>query len=130
MTPLPEHLHYATTHEWVFLDNEGHAWVGITDFAQEALGDLMDANLPEVGQKVDQGEEVMALESVKAASDIYAPLSGEIIAVNQALEEDPDLINEEPYDGGWLFQLAPVASEQEMAELMDAQAYERSVEQS
>jgi len=104
---LPSHLKYADSHEWVYLDEEGHAVVGITDFAQESLGDLMDVHLPEIGADIAQGEEIMSLESVKAASDIFSPLSGEVIAVNTELEDEPERVNDEPYDGGWLFKLAP-----------------------
>jgi glycine cleavage system H protein len=128
MSPLPEHLKYAESHEWVYLDQEGLAVVGITDFAQGSLGDLMDVSLPEVGAVVAQGDDVMSLESVKAASDIYSPLTGEIVAVNDALEDEPELINDEPYDSGWLFKMAPTDTE-EMSELMDASEYERMIEQ-
>lgn len=107
MSVLPSHLKYADSHEWVYLDEEGHAVVGITDFAQESLGDLMDVHLPEIGADIAQGEEIMSLESVKAASDIFSPLSGEVIAVNTELEDEPERVNDEPYDGGWLFKLAP-----------------------
>ncbi|QBZ83901.1 Glycine cleavage system H protein [Hydrogenovibrio crunogenus] len=107
MSVLPSHLKYADSHEWVYLDEEGHAVVGITDFAQESLGDLMDVHLPEIGADIAQGEEIMSLESVKAASDIFSPLSGEVVAVNTELEDEPERVNDEPYDGGWLFKLAP-----------------------
>ncbi|KUJ72792.1 glycine cleavage system protein GcvH [Thiomicrospira sp. WB1] len=128
MSPLPEHLKYAESHEWVYLDQDGVAVVGITDFAQGSLGDLMDVSMPEIGAQVAQGDDVMALESVKAASDIFAPLSGEIVEVNDALEDEPELINDEPYDSGWLFKLAPSDTE-EMNDLMDAPEYERMIEQ-
>ncbi|MDR9498028.1 MAG: glycine cleavage system protein GcvH [Hydrogenovibrio sp.] len=128
MSPLPEHLKYAESHEWVYLDQDGQAVVGITDFAQGSLGDLMDVSLPEIGAIVAQGDDVMSLESVKVASDIYAPLSGEITEVNDALEDEPELINDEPYDGGWLFKLTPSDTE-ELSELMDASEYERMIEQ-
>lgn len=107
MSVLPSHLKYADTHEWVYIDEDGNAVVGITDFAQESLGELMSVAFSELGEDVTQGDEVMSLESVKSASDIFAPLSGEIIQFNEALDEEPELINEEPYDAGWLFKIAP-----------------------
>ena len=107
MSLLPSHLKYADTHEWVYIDENGLAVVGITDFAQEALGELMSVTFPELGVDVDQGDEVMSLESVKSASDIFAPVSGEIVEINEELEDEPELINEEPYDGGWLFKIQP-----------------------
>lgn len=107
MSVLPDHLRYAESHEWVYIDEEGNAIVGITDFAQESLGELMSVTFPELNGYAQAGDEVMSLESVKSASDIYSPVSGEIIAVNENLEDDPELINEEPYDSGWLFKIAP-----------------------
>ncbi|MBN2646411.1 MAG: glycine cleavage system protein GcvH [Thiotrichales bacterium] len=107
MSVLPSHLKYADTHEWVYIDDDGLAVVGITDFAQEALGELMSVTPPELGIDVTQGDEVMSLESVKSASDIFAPLSGEIVAYNEALDDEPERINDEPYDGGWLFKIQP-----------------------
>ena len=93
MSVLPSHLKYAETHEWVYIDEDGNAVVGITDFAQEALGEMMSVTFPELGGYAQAGDEVMALESVKSASDIYSPLSGEIIEINETLEDDPESIN-------------------------------------
>ena len=107
MSMLPSHLKYAETHEWVYIDEEGCAIVGITDFAQESLGELMSVTFPELGGYAQVGDDVMSLESVKSASDIFSPISGEIVAFNEALEDDPELINDEPYDGGWLFKIEP-----------------------
>ncbi|MBD3611223.1 MAG: glycine cleavage system protein GcvH [Hydrogenovibrio crunogenus] len=129
MSVLPSHLKYADSHEWVYLDEEGHAVVGITDFAQESLGDLMDVHLPEVGADIDQGEEIMSLESVKAASDIFSPLSGEVVAVNTELEDEPERVNDEPYDGGWLFKLAP-HDLSEMDDLLSDVDYQGLIDQS
>ncbi len=107
MSILPSHLKYTETHEWVYIDEEGSAIVGITDFAQESLGELMSVTFPELGGYAQAGDDVMSLESVKSASDIFSPISGEIIAFNEALEDEPELINDEPYDGGWLFKIEP-----------------------
>lgn len=127
MAQLPEHLRYAPTHEWVYLDEEGLAVVGVTDFAQESLGDLMSVTPPELGADVVQGDAVMSLESVKAASDIHAPLSGEIVAFNHDLEEEPELVNDEPYDGGWLFKIQP-HEVSELDNLMTAEAYGKAID--
>jgi len=127
MAQLPEHLKYADTHEWVYIDEAGLAVVGITDFAQESLGDLMSVTPPEVSADVAQGDAVMSLESVKAASDIHAPLSGEIVEFNEALEDEPELVNDEPYDGGWLFKIQPHELS-ELDELMDARAYGKAID--
>ncbi len=127
MSILPSHLKYAETHEWVYIDENGHAIVGITDFAQESLGELMSVTFPEQGGYVQAGDEVMSLESVKSASDIFSPVSGEIIAVNQALEEEPELINEEPYDGGWLFKIEP-HDESELDELLSDSEYQALID--
>lgn len=127
MSVLPSHLKYAETHEWVYIDENGVAIVGITDFAQEALGELMSVTYPEVGTDISAGEEAMSLESVKSASDIFAPVSGEIIAINEDLEDDPELINEEPYDGGWLFKIA-AHDEAELEDLLTDDEYQKLID--
>lgn len=127
MSVLPSHLKYAETHEWVYIDENGLAIVGITDFAQEALGELMSVTYPEVGTDISAGEEAMSLESVKSASDIFAPVSGEIIAINEDLEDDPELINEEPYDGGWLFKIA-AHDEAELEDLLTDDEYQKLID--
>ena len=127
MSVLPSHLKYAETHEWAYVDADGHVVVGITDFAQEALGELMSVTFPELGMDVTQGDDIMSLESVKAASDIYAPVSGEIIAINEALEDEPELINDEPYDGGWLFKIAP-NDVSELKDLMSDEEYQEQID--
>lgn len=105
MSEIPTELKYAATHEWVRLIDDGIIEVGITDYAQESLGDVVYVELPEVGTAVSTAQECCAVESVKAASDIYAPLSGEITEVNAALDENPELINQGPYDKGWMFRI-------------------------
>ncbi|WP_319381238.1 glycine cleavage system protein GcvH [Thiomicrorhabdus sp.] len=127
MSVLPQHLKYAETHEWVYIDEEGNAVVGITDFAQEALGELMSVTFPELGRDVAAGDDVMSLESVKSASDIYAPVSGEIVAINEALEDEPELINDEPYDSGWLFKIAPHDTS-ELDELLSDEDYQAMID--
>lgn len=116
MTTTPTELKYAASHEWLAADGT----VGITDFAQDQLGDVVYVELPEVGRVVEAGETVAVVESVKTASDIYAPASGTIVAVNDALSGTPELVNSGPYEGGWLFKL-DVTGE---GDLMDAAAYE------
>jgi glycine cleavage system H protein len=127
MSVLPSHLKYAETHEWAYVDADGNVVVGITDFAQEALGELMSVTFPELGMDVTQGDDIMSLESVKAASDIYAPVSGEVIAINEALEDEPELINDEPYDGGWLFKIAP-NDVSELEDLMSDEEYQEQID--
>lgn len=107
MSSNPSSLKYAETHEWVKLEDNGELTVGITDHAQDLLGDLVFAELPEVGHHFEAKEACMLLESVKAASDIYMPVSGEISAVNSALEDSPELINEDSFGAGWLFKIQP-----------------------
>jgi len=124
----PDDLRYAKTHEWARKDDDGTVVVGITDFAQDQLGDVVFVELPEVGRKVAKGDTVAVIESVKTASDIYAPMSGEVVAVNTALESRPETINESPYEEGWLFSLAP-SSVAEYDELLDAQAYGSTLEE-
>ncbi|GAA5438699.1 glycine cleavage system protein GcvH [Deinococcus caeni] len=116
MTTTPTELKYAASHEWLAADGT----VGITDFAQDQLGDVVYVELPEVGRVVTAGETVAVVESVKTASDIYAPASGTITAVNDALSGTPELVNSAPYEGGWLFKLDVTIE----GDLMDAAAYE------
>ena len=119
----PEHLRYTEDHEW--LRDDGDVFVvGITDHAAELLGDVTYVELPQVGMVVRQGEEVAVVESVKAASDVFAPVGGRVVEVNQDLEGRPELVNESPYEAGWLFKLEDVRSA-ETDKLMDATAYRR-----
>jgi len=119
---------YAASHEWALLEDDGTVRVGITDHAQEALGDLVFVELPEIGQSVGKGDECSVVESVKAASDIYSPVSGEIIAVNDSLEDSPEAVNEAPYDDGWLFLVQPVDTS-ELDEMLDADAYQQTIDE-
>lgn len=107
---------FAETHEWADLEADGLVWVGISNHAQEALGDVMFFQVPKVGQQVKQGEAIAVLESVKAASDIHAPVSGEIVALNEELETAPELVNEKPYEV-WLFKIKPHSEEALLADL-------------
>lgn len=107
---------FAETHEWADLEADGLVWVGISNHAQEALGDVMFFQVPKVGQQVKQGEAIAVLESVKAASDIHAPVSGEIVALNEELETTPELVNEKPYEV-WLFKIKPHSEEVLLADL-------------
>ncbi|MBF0475870.1 MAG: glycine cleavage system protein GcvH [Deltaproteobacteria bacterium] len=120
-----QHLKFTKEHEWVSLD-EGTAVVGISDYAQKSLGDITYVDLPEIGTGVAQFQEVAVVESVKAASDIYAPLAGEVCEVNAALADDPGLINRSPYDQGWLFKMTDIDLSG-LDQLLDAAAYESYV---
>lgn len=107
MSELPGDLLYTRDHEWLRREDDGSVTIGITDHAQGALGDLVYVELPEVGQQVDEAGEMAVVESVKAASDVYAPISGEILQVNEDLADDPEKINTAPYDDGWIVRLQP-----------------------
>ena len=121
MSQLPAELKYAASHEWARLEGDV-VTVGITDHAQDALGDLVFVELPSVGDVVSAGQEAGVVESVKAASDIYAPVSGEIIAINDALVDAPEIVNTEPYAGGWLYQIK-ISDTAELDELLSAEEY-------
>ena len=121
MSETPVELRYATTHEWALLD-DGVVTVGISDFAQDALGDVVYVELPEIGQEVAAGAEVAVVESVKAASDIYAPVSGTVAAVNETLEDAPERVNQDPYGDGWFFKIEPLDAG-ELDNLLSAEAY-------
>jgi len=127
MSNIPSHLRYTESHEWVDADEHGNARVGISDHAQAALGDLVFVELPAVGDEIGQGDACAVVESVKAASDIYAPVSGKIIAINEDLDADPAIINTDPYGDGWLFELELIDDE-ELDSMKDAEAYEESLE--
>ena len=129
MSVLPNHLKYTQTHEWVYIDEDGQAIIGITDFAQESLGEMMSITPPELGTDVSAEEEVMSIESVKSATEIYAPVSGEVVAFNEALEDEPELINNEPYDDGWLLKIA-VHDATELDDLMSDEEYQELIDQS
>ncbi|MDP3848526.1 MAG: glycine cleavage system protein GcvH [Pseudomonas sp.] len=121
MSNIPADLRYAASHEWVRLEADGTVTVGISDHAQEALGDVVYVELPEVGASLNAGQEAGVVESVKAASDIYAPISGEVLAVNQVLTDSPEQVNSDPY-ASWFFKLQP-SNAAELNKLLDAAAY-------
>ncbi|PCI18575.1 MAG: glycine cleavage system protein H [Piscirickettsiaceae bacterium] len=127
MSNTPNDRKYADSHEWALLEADGNVRVGISDHAQKLLGDLVFVELPEVGANVDKGDECSVVESVKAASDIYSPVSGEIIAVNEALEDGPEAINDSAYEDGWIFLIKPTDSS-ELNDLLDAQGYQNLTE--
>ena len=128
MSDFPIELKYASSHEWARLESDGMVVVGITDHAQDALGDIVYVELPELGAEVDAGAEVAVVESVKAASDIYAPVGGEIVGVNSALEDEPELVNNSAYEDGWLFAVK-VSDDQDLDKLMDAEGYQQAIEE-
>ena len=107
MSELPGDLLYTEEHEWLRKEEDGTVTIGITDHAQEALGDLVFVELPEVGQELDAGGDMAVVESVKAASDVYAPVAGTVVAVNEALADDPETINSDPYGDGWIVRMQP-----------------------
>jgi glycine cleavage system H protein len=119
---VPQDLFYAKTHEWVSLDGD-IATVGITDFAQSQLSDLTFVELPEVGTEFSVGDEAAVVESVKAAADVYAPVSGEVVEVNGDLEDNPELINKDAFGAGWLFKIK-VIDESDVDNMLDAESYE------
>ncbi len=128
MVETPTDLKYAETHEWLRQDGDGVIAIGITDYAQDALGDVVYVELPEVGDQLSAQDEAGAVESVKAASDIFAPVSGEVIAINEVLEDAPETINESPYGDGWFFKLQ-MSDPAEMESLLNAEQYITSTEE-
>jgi glycine cleavage system H protein len=122
MSEVPDNLRYTSDHEWARLEDDGSVVVGITDHAQEALGELVYVELPETGQEFGRGDACVVVESVKAASDVYAPVGGDCAAVNGALTDEPELVNQSPYEDGWLLRLDPT-DPADLDELMDAEAY-------
>ncbi|USE36316.1 glycine cleavage system protein GcvH [Endozoicomonas sp. SCSIO W0465] len=127
MSNIPSELRYLRSHEWVRLEEDGTVTIGITDHAQEALGDVVFVELPEPGAVFAAGDEAGAVESVKAASEIYVPLTGEVLEVNSTLEDAPETVNSDPYNDGWFFKLK-LEDEGELSDLMDAEAYGEFVE--
>ncbi|HED32829.1 MAG TPA: glycine cleavage system protein GcvH [Gammaproteobacteria bacterium] len=128
MSEVPSDLHYTASHEWVRLEEDGTVTVGITDHAQEALGDLVFVEPPEIGIELAQGDACCVIESVKAASDIYMPINGEIIDTNNALVDEPEIVNNSSYDDGWIFRIKPM-DEDDVGQLMDAGTYEAELEE-
>ena len=127
VSEIPTELKFTCEHEWVRMDDEGKLVVGLTDYAQEQLGDLVFVETPEVGASFVAGDVCSVVESVKAASDVYAPVAGEIESVNEALQESPQLISDDPYGEGWLFRVTP-EDPAEWEELLDADQYQELLE--
>jgi glycine cleavage system H protein len=127
MSSIPSNLKYLDSHEWARVESDGSVTVGISDHAQNALGDLVFVEVPEVGRALKKGGAAAVVESVKAASDVYSPVSGEVIAANESLNASPELVNSDPYGDGWLFKLKPSAPA-ELDQLLDAAAYGKVVE--
>ncbi|KFZ28388.1 glycine cleavage system protein H [Pseudidiomarina atlantica] len=128
MSTIPKELKYASTHEWVRNDGDGVFTVGITEHAQDLLGDMVFVELPEVGDTVAAGDDVAVCESVKAASDIYAPIAGEVLEVNEDLEDAPETVNNDPYGDGWLFKIK-AEDPSEVESLLDAEGYQAVIDE-
>lgn len=128
MSNIPSELKYATTHEWVREEGNGIVTVGITEHAQDLLGDMVFVELPDVGDQVSTGDDICVAESVKAASDIYAPVAGEIVEVNEELEDSPELVNSDAFGGGWLFKIK-MDDASELDNLLDAEGYASSIDE-
>ena len=127
MAEVPSNLKFLESHEWARLEEDGTVTVGISDHAQELLGDIVFVELPDIGKEVTQSGDTAIVESVKAASDVYSPMSGEITEINEALIDNPEIINTSPYENGWFFKIKP-QDISEMDKLLDAKAYESSSE--
>lgn len=128
MSNIPKELRYTNTHEWIRADGDGVFTVGITEHAQDLLGDMVFLDLPEVGYAVTTGDDCAVAESVKAASDIYAPITGEVVEINEDLENTPELVNSDPYGDGWLFKIKAEDAE-EVNGLLDAESYADVIEE-
>ncbi len=126
MSELRSELKYLSSHEWARVEADGTVTVGITDHAQEELGDVVYVETPEVGTGVNAGEEAGVVESVKAAADIFSPISGEVIAVNEALEDEPETVNSSPYDDGWFFKVKPTSLD-DLDDALDMDAYQAHI---
>ncbi|MBM0108432.1 glycine cleavage system protein GcvH [Steroidobacter sp. S1-65] len=126
MANIPADLKYLDSHEWARVESDGTVTIGISDHAQGALGDLVFVEVPEVGKSLSKGGAAAVVESVKAASDVYSPVSGEVVAANDALSGSPELVNSDPYGAGWLFKIKP-SNTDELQQLLDAKAYEKVV---
>lgn len=129
MIDVPDNLRFTPDHEWLRLEDDGTVTVGITDHAQQALGELVYVELPEVGRECEAGDACAVVESVKAASDVYAPVAGEITEVNEDLEDSPESVNSSPYEDGWLMRIQPV-NPAALEDLFDADAYRQFVAES
>ncbi|WP_434633750.1 glycine cleavage system protein GcvH [Chromobacterium sp. CV08] len=126
MSNIPAELKYVDSHEWLRLEADGSVTVGITEHAQQLLGDIVFVELPKVGAKLAKDEQAGVVESVKAASDVYCPIAGEVLAVNEELEGEPELANSDPYGDGWFFKIKP-ANAADLDGLMDAAAYAKEI---
>ncbi len=126
MSNIPSELKYVASHEWLKREDDGTITVGITDHAQDLLGDVVFVELPEIGRSVSADEEIAVVESVKAASDVYAPISGEIVAINEALVDNPELANEDPYGQAWFFKIKP-ENDSDFDDLMNSDEYQNSL---
>ena len=124
MSQIPENLKYTKDHEWLMLESEGIALIGITDYAQESLGDITFIEMPAAGDHFSAGDAFGVVDSVKAASDLYMPIDGEVIAVNTALEAEPEKVNNDPYSGGWLIKIK-LKEEKQIEDLLSAAAYHK-----
>lgn len=127
MSEIRNELKYLPSHEWARIESDGTVTVGISDHAQDSLGDVVFVELPEVGSQVSKGEEAGVVESVKAASDIYSPVSGEVVAINENLEDSPEVVNESSYDDGWFFRVKP-DDLSELDDALDAEGYQNAIE--
>ncbi|KPK61536.1 MAG: glycine cleavage system protein H [Gammaproteobacteria bacterium SG8_31] len=127
MSDVPGDLKYTKSHEWVREEDDGSVIVGITDHAQSALGDLVFVEAPETGSEVSAGDACAVVESVKAASDVYSPVTGEVIEANDALADSPELVNQDPYGDGWIMRIQ-LADPTELEDMLDAKAYEATLE--
>ena len=127
MSEIPGDLKYAKTHEWVRMNDDGTVTIGVTDNAQEQLGDMVYVEVPEAGRTLEREEACAVVESVKAASDVYSPVAGDVVEVNEALAESPESVNQQPYGDGWLLRLKP-ADSGELDALMDAGGYQAFIE--
>ena len=125
MSDIPEDLSYTKDHEWILIEDNGNVKVGITDYAQDSLSDVVFVELPEIGDAFSKNDSMAVAESVKAASDIYAPISGKIVSINEKLEESPELVNESPYDFGWMVIMEPQGK---ISGLLDAKSYRESID--
>ncbi|MFT6779176.1 MAG: glycine cleavage system H protein [Paraglaciecola sp.] len=127
MSNIPTDLRYTSTHEWVRPEGDGVFTIGLSDHAQQLLGDMVFVELPDLGAQVGTGDDIAVAESVKAASDVYAPISGEVLEVNADLEDAPELVNSDPYGEGWLFKIK-AEDPKEVEGLFDANAYQGNIE--
>lgn len=128
MSNIPSELKYATSHEWIRNEGDGTVTIGITEHAQDLLGDMVFVELPDVDDEVSTGDDICVAESVKAASDIYAPVTGIVVAVNEELEDSPELVNSDAFGDGWLFRIK-LEDAGELEDLLDAEGYANSIEE-